>query len=130
MIILDASAILEVLLGTAASRQIETRLFDRGDTIHAPHLIDLEVAQTVRGYALRGEVAPERGRVALEDMVAFPLVRHTHDLLLRRIWELRANVTAYDAAYVALAELLDAPLITRDRRLAAAPGHRARIELV
>jgi predicted nucleic acid-binding protein len=68
--------------------------------------------------------------MALAAMADFPLIRYQHDLLLPRIWELRHNLTAYDAAYVALAEALGAPLLTRDRRIAAAPGHRARVELV
>ncbi|HEX2256891.1 MAG TPA: type II toxin-antitoxin system VapC family toxin [Afifellaceae bacterium] len=130
MIVVDASAMVEALLQTAASRQVEIRLFEGGETIHAPHLIDLEVTQALRRYALGGEVAAERCRMALDAMAAFPLIRHAHDLLLPRIWELRQNVSAYDGAYVALAEFLGAPLITRDRRLAAAPGHCARIDLV
>jgi len=73
-------------------------------------------------------VSAERGREALEDQEDISLRRYPHDFLLPRVWELRANLTAYDAVYVALAEALDAPLVTRDRRLAAA-GHRARIEM-
>ena len=98
--------------------------------MHAPHLIDVEVAQVVRRYAAAGELDAERGREALADLADFPLLRYPHDLLLQRIWELRNNLTAYDAAYVALAEVLGAPLLTRDRRLAAAPGHHAKVELV
>ena len=84
----------------------------------------------LRRYAAAGEIDQDRGRAALQDLADFPLRRYPHDLLLPRIWALRHNVTAYDAAYVALAEALDAPLLTRDRRLAAASGHRARIEVV
>jgi len=93
-------------------------------------LLDVEVAQVIRRYALNGEIDSERGRMALIDLVDLPLRRYPHDFLLPRIWNLRNNLTAYDAAYVALAEALDAPLLTRDRRLAAAAGHRAQIELV
>lgn len=130
MIVVDASAVLETLLRTPAAGAVEDRLFASGETLHAPHLIDLEVAQVLRRYAAAGELAPERGRTALADFVDFPIHRYPHDILLPRIWELRGNLTAYDAAYVALAEALDAALLTRDRKLAAATGHRARIEAV
>ncbi|HEX9646705.1 MAG TPA: type II toxin-antitoxin system VapC family toxin [Alphaproteobacteria bacterium] len=130
MIVVDASAALEALLRTPAAAAVEERLFDSGETLHAPHLIDVEVAQVLRRYANAGEVDAERCRAALADLADFPLNRYPHDVLLLRVWDLRANLTAYDAVYVALAEALDAPLLTRDRRLAAAPGHRARIELV
>lgn len=130
MIVVDASALLEALLRTPAAKAVEDRLFAPRQTIHAPHLLDVEVAQVIRRYALNGEIDSERGRVALIDLVDLPLRRYPHDFLLPRIWNLRNNLTAYDAAYVALAEALDAPLLTRDRRLAAAAGHRAQIELV
>ena len=130
MIVVDASALLEVLLRTPAAATVEARLFAAGETLHAPHLIDVEVAQVLRRYAAAGEIGPARGRDALADFRDFPLRRYPHDLLLDRIWDLRANLTAYDAAYVALAEALDAPLLTRDRRLAAAPGHGAQVDLV
>jgi predicted nucleic acid-binding protein len=113
-----------------AAGAVEERLFVRLETLHAPHLIDVEIAQVVRRYAAAGEIDGERGRAALTDLADLRLLRYPHDLLLPRIWNLRHNLTAYDAAYVALAEALDAPLVTRDRRLAAAAGHRARIELV
>jgi predicted nucleic acid-binding protein len=109
---------------------MEDRLFAPGRTLHAPHLMDVEVAQVIRRYAANGEIDDERGRMALADLLDFPLRRYPHDFLLSRIWDLRNNLTAYDAAYVALAEALDAPLLTRDRRLAAAAGHRAQVELV
>jgi predicted nucleic acid-binding protein len=130
MIVVDASALLEVLLRTPAAQAVEERLFDDRESLHTPHLIDVEVAQVVRRYAARGEIDSERGGAALDDLAAFPMRRYPHDLLLPRVWELRNNLTAYDAVYVALAEALDAPLLTRDRHLAAAAGHEARIELV
>jgi predicted nucleic acid-binding protein len=129
LIVVDASALLEVLLRTPVARAVERRLFDGGESLHAPHLIDLEAAQVLRRYAASGQIPAERGRAALDDLAAFRLRRYPHDWLMNRVWQLRDNMTAYDAAYVALAEALDAPLVTRDRRLAAAPGHRARIEL-
>ena len=130
MIVVDASATLEALLRTPAAAAVEERLFATGETLHTPHLIDLEVAQVLRRYASTGQVEAERCRAALDDLADLPLNRYPHDFLVPRIWELRDNLTAYDAAYVALAEALGAPLLTCDRKLAASPGHRARIELV
>jgi len=129
LIVVDASAMLEVLLGTATGALVEDRLLTGGESLHAPHLLDVEVAQVLRRYAAAGELTPERGREALMDLVDFPVHRYPHDVLLPRIWELRHNVTAYDAAYVALAEILAAPLVTCDARLAAAPRHAAKIEV-
>ncbi len=130
MIVVDASALLEALLRTAAAKAVEDWLFAPGQTLHAPHLLDVEVAQVIRRYAAKGEIDGARGRLALADLADLALRRYPHDFLLPRMWDLRNNLTAYDAAYVALAEALDAPLLTRDRRLAAAAGHHARIELV
>ena len=130
MIVVDASALLEALLQTPAAESVERWLFDARETLHAPHLLDAEVAQVIRRYAAAGEIGQERGRAALADLADFPLRRYPHRFLLPRVWELRSNLTAYDAMYVALAEALDAPLLTRDRRLATAPGHHARVELV
>jgi predicted nucleic acid-binding protein len=129
VIVVDASAVLELLLRTSAAKAVEDRMFAPGQTLHAPHLLDVEVAQVVRRYAANGEIDSERGRMALTDLADFPMRRYPHDFLLPRIWALRNNLTAYDAAYVALAEALDAPLLTRDRRLTTAAGHHAQIEL-
>jgi predicted nucleic acid-binding protein len=129
VIVVDASVLIEALLLTVAAPTVRRRLFASGETLHAPHLIDVEVVQALRRYQLAGRLDAERGRVALAQLAAFPIRRYPHDALLPRVWALRANLTAYDAVYVALAEVLDAPLLTRDRRLAAAPGHRARVEL-
>lgn len=127
--VVDASALLEVLLGTAAGGRIEARIFSDSTSLHAPHLLDLEVAQALRRFAASGQLSAERGLEAVTDLADFPLQRYPHDVLLPRIWELRRNVTAYDAAYLALAELLVAPLVTCDRRLASARGHAAQIEI-
>jgi predicted nucleic acid-binding protein len=129
VIVVDASAVIETLLGTPAAEAIEARLFDPRETLHAPHLLDVEVAQAIRRYAAHGDIDGERGAAALADLADFPLRRYPHDFLLPRVWELRNALTAYDAVYVALAEALDASLLTRDRRLAGAAGLRIRIEL-
>jgi predicted nucleic acid-binding protein len=130
VIVADASVILEVLLRTADAARLERRLFGQDETLHVPHLLDVEVAQVLRRYVARGEVHPEHGRAAVGLLARFPLTRYSHEPLMRRVWALRAYLTAYDAVYVALAEGLDATLLTRDKRVAHAPGHRATIELV
>lgn len=127
---MDSSALLEVLLRSETGLEIEKRIFSPQETLHAPHLLDLEVAQVMRRYCASGEMDPERGREALRDLTDIPINRYPHDILLPRIWELRSNMTAYDAAYIALAETLQAQLLTRDTRLASAPGHRATIQLI
>lgn len=130
MIVVDASALLEALLRTPAAVVVERRIFGSRQTLHAPHLLDVEVSQVIRRYAAAGELDAARGRQALADLASYSLFRYPHDFLLPRVWELRNNLTAYDAVYVALAEALGAPLLTRDRRLATAPGHHAQVELV
>jgi predicted nucleic acid-binding protein len=130
MIVVDASAVLEVLLATPAAAAVRDRLFAPDESLHAPHLLDVEVAQVLRRYAAAGELDDERGRKALGDLGDMPVIRYPHDVLFPRIWELRQNLTAYDAVYIALAEALSATLITRDARLVSAPGHQARVEIV
>lgn len=130
MIVVDASALAEILLRRPAAGAVESRLFSPGEALHAPHLIDVETAQVLRRYSIMGELTPARGQEALSDLKDFPIRRHPHDLFLQRIWELRGNFTAYDAAYVALAETLDAVLVTRDKRLAAAAKRHVRVALV
>jgi predicted nucleic acid-binding protein len=130
VIVVDASALLEVLLRTPASAAIQARLFQDGEGLHAPALLDLEVAQVLRRYVARGEVTLARAGASLDLLLALPVQRYAHDALLPRVWALRDNLTAYDAAYVALAEALRAPLVTCDARLAGAPGVAATVELV
>lgn len=127
--VLDASVVLEVLLRTPGSDAIADRILSTRERLHAPHLLDLEVAQVLRRYVSGGEVSEARGREALNVLSVFPLTRYAHEPLLGRIWALRESLTAYDAAYVALAEALGDTLLTRERRLARAPGLRARVEL-
>jgi predicted nucleic acid-binding protein len=130
VIVLDASAALELLLQTAAGRVIATRIADAATGLHAPHLIDVEVAQALRRYVREGELDPAEGAAALNDLHALDLQRHAHEPFLERVWELRQNVSAYDAVYLALTEVLDGVLLTCDGRVARAPGTTARIELV
>lgn len=130
MIVVDSSLILEVLLRTQVAPQIEERIFSPAETLHAPHLLDLEVAQVLRRYCASGGIKPERGWEAVVDLADLPITRYPHEIFIFRIWELRHNMTAYDAVYVALAENLPAPLLTRDARLASASGHEAAIELL
>lgn len=129
MIVVDASALLEVLLRTPDAEAVEARLLGKRQTLHAPHLLDVEVAQVLRRYAMTGEIDEKRGSEALADLADFPIRRYPHDFLLQRAWTLRNNFTAYDAVYVALAEALNARLLTRDRRLAAEVGRHVDIEL-
>ena len=130
MIVVDASAVVELLLDTDEAGAVAARLFDSGDSLAAPHLIDVEAAQVLRRYARAGEIDNRRGRKAIDDLADMPIRRYPHEILLPRVWDLQHNLTAYDAVYVALAEALDAPLVTRDRRLAGAAGHGAEIELL
>jgi len=130
VIVPDASVMVEVLLNRPSAARIAHRLFGADETLHAPHLIDLEVMQALRRYQASGEMSPQRARQALLAFAQMPLERHPHWPFRERIWELRHNLTAYDAAYVALAEVLGAPLLTCDRALVSAPGHRADIEVV
>jgi predicted nucleic acid-binding protein len=129
LIVIDASVVLEVLLRTPAGTEIEDRIFADGESLHAPHVVDLEVAQVLRRYCAFGEMDARRGGEAVADLEALPISRYPLDIFLPRVWELRHNLTAYDAAYVALAEVLEAPLLTRDARLASAPGHEAIVEV-
>ena len=130
MIVPDASVVLELLLRTQYSTEVESALFDSKESLHAPHLLDLEVLQVLRRYLANGDIKESRAREAVADLLDLPIIRYPHRLLVPRIWELRGNLTAYDGAYVALAELLEASLVTRDQRLANAPGSRARVRVI
>lgn len=129
MMVPDASAVIEVLLQTERGRRLEERLFAPGETLHVPHLIDVEVAHAVRRVWRQSLIDDERAAEALDDLAAWPLVRYPHDLFLPRIWALRHTITAYDATYVALAEALGVTLWPCDVRLAASHGHDAAIEI-
>ena len=130
MIVVDASAVLELLFGTPKGLRLEQRLFAQGETLHAPDLLDLEVVQVIRRHLRSNLISRVRAQEAFDDFLALKLKRYSHDVLLRRIWSLRDKLAAYDAAYVALAEMIGAPLVTTDSRIALAPGHAAIIEKV
>jgi predicted nucleic acid-binding protein len=130
MIVLDASALVELLLGTSLGRTVAGRIALPETGLHVPHLADVEVAQALRRYVREGELDAGSAASALEDLRALDVQRHSHEPLLDRVWALRANLTAYDAVYVALAEALQTTLLTCDGRLARAPGMARRVELV
>lgn len=119
MIVLDSSAVVEWLLGLPLADDVADRI-TAADSLHVPALLDVEVAQVVRRYAASGEITAQTGERALAALAELDAVRYTHELLLPLIWKLRDNLTAYDAAFVALAAALDAPLVTLDTRLARA----------
>ena len=130
MIVLDASAAIEWLLQSPVGVKIDRRIFTGSESLHAPHLLDVEVAQVLRRYVRGKTITAQRGQEALDDLGDLPLSRYPHDFLIPRVWELRATLTAYDAVYVALAELLEATLLTCDGKIASAPGHGADVEVV
>lgn len=130
MIVLDASALVELVLGTPRGHLIAGRIEDPELSLHVPHLADVEVAQALRRYVRDGGLEAEAARAALEVLRLLDLERHSHEPLLDRVWGLRRNLTAYDAVYVALAEALGTRLLTCDGRLARAPGMGGRTELV
>jgi predicted nucleic acid-binding protein len=130
LIVVDASAAVTMFLnlGSRAAR-VRERLGRTAEEVHIPHLFDVEVLQALRRHSLRGDLSGEQSRLILGLLYDMKAVRYPHAPLAARMWELRENLTAYDAAYVALAEVLEAPLLTTDRRLAQAPGIRAAVEL-
>ncbi|HTS36243.1 MAG TPA: type II toxin-antitoxin system VapC family toxin [Candidatus Solibacter sp.] len=129
MIVLDASATVDWLLQNSAGQLIEKRLTARHELLHAPHILDLEVTQVLRRLAREGKISDQRADAAMHDLPRLRIIRHPHLIFLPQIWRLRHNLSAYDAAYVVLAETFGATLITRDSRLASTPGHAAMIEL-
>jgi len=130
MIVVDASAITELLLQTELGTRVERRVYRNDDDLHAPHLLDVEVLNALRRLVQAGEVRVERAAEAIEDLQVPRILRHGHIDFATRVWELRQNFTAYDAVYLALAESLDATVVTCDRPFGAAPGHSARIEVI
>lgn len=131
MIVLDASAVVDWLLHTPAGRKIDKRIYSQNESwsLHAPHLVDVEVAQVLRRLLREKTITEQRAAQAVQDLSDLRITRYPHAVMLPRIWQLRHNLSAYDAAYLALAEVLDAPLITRDRRLGSAAGRGVRVEV-
>jgi predicted nucleic acid-binding protein len=128
VLVVDTSAVLEALASRTPAPGLLERLVHDGD-LHAPHLIDTEVLHALRRMTITRAISDERAADARSDFDEFTLLRYSHQPFSDRVWELRHNLTAYDATFVALAEALEAPLVTCDARLAAAPGHHAQIEL-
>ena len=127
MIVVDASAIVDYV----ALKQIDSlpERLTQVETLHAPHLIGVEVTHAVRGLVARGELSTDGAFLARRDAAEMSMTLYPHALLLERAWQLRDALSTYDAVYVALAELLPAPLVTCDARLARSTGHSAEIEL-
>ncbi len=128
MIVLDASAAVDLLAADVRAAGLADRVLADGD-LHAPHLIDVEIAQALRRLAAAGALSDDRATDALHDAALLPVVRYPHLALVERAWELRLNLGVYDGVYVALAEMLEAPLVTCDRRIARASGHDATVEV-
>ncbi len=128
MIVVDTSAVIGVLAGQPRVARLIERLINDGD-LHAPHLIDVEFQHALRRLVVAGAINDDRAADARMDFAHLTIVRYPHVSLADRMWELRHNVTAYDAAFLTLAEALGAPLVTCDARLARAPGHAASVEV-
>jgi predicted nucleic acid-binding protein len=130
LIVLDASVAVDWLLQTSAGMRAHDRIASSRQSLHAPEILDLEVAQVLRRLVREGVISASRAEGAIEDLLDLPVTRYPHAILLSRIWELRNNLTAYDAAYLVLAEKLGATLLTRDKALLSAAGLSAHVELI
>jgi predicted nucleic acid-binding protein len=129
MLVVDASCLCEVLTGSPGAEAVRRRL--AADADHAaPHIVDVEVFGVIRQELMLGKLDQTAAELAIDDMRSWPGERFGHRFLLSRMWELRDTVRGWDALYVALAEALDATLVTTDRRLAAAAGPTCRIETI
>jgi len=128
VIVLDASAAFEFLLRTRTGEVISTEL-SQVTEVHAPHLLDIELASSLRRGVALGTLASERARQALDDLRAMRVRRYWHVPLLARIWDFRNNFSAYDACYLALAETLDATLLTCDKAMASARLRHGQVKL-
>jgi predicted nucleic acid-binding protein len=128
MLVLDTSAVIAALCGRPPSDALLERLSGDSD-LAAPHLLDIEFLHALRRLVLGGQLGEDRAGDARDDFAALAITRYEHTMLADRVWELRHGLTAYDATFVALAELLDVPLVTFDARLARGAGHQATVEL-
>lgn len=131
MIVADASVVVDMLLGAGgrAGDSLAQR-FSRREAICAPHLLDAEVGQALRRFSLRSEMPAARARASLHDLAELPIHRFPHKELLVRAFEFRSNVTIYDGIYLALAEALEAPLLSCDAALGDVPGCAAAVEIL
>jgi len=129
VIVLDASAAVDWLLQTSAGQQIEKRIYARSESLHAPHMLDVDVAQVLRRLVREAVISAQRAEEAIDDLADLRVTRYPHFVFLSRMWKLRHNLSAYDAAYVALSENLGATLLTRDARLASASGRAVAVEV-
>ena len=128
MIVVDCAAVVDALTAVAGTDDLRARL--AAEELHAPSLLDFEIVSALRGLTLAGHLSAARAQDLLTDFDDLPIQRWpSANALRRRAFQLRDNVSAYDAAYVALAEALDCTLLTRDARLARSSGHSARIEV-
>ena len=130
MIVVDASLVVDVVISANGGAGLSRRLEEHGGTLLAPEILDLEVLQALRRHKRLGAVDAKRARAGLTILGELNIERFSHRFLTGRIWALRDNLTAYDAAYIALAEALDVPLWTRDTKLAGVPGVSARVEIL
>ena len=129
MLVVDASVLAPAVADAGADGdRIRDRL--RGKLVAGPDLLRVETISVVRRHVRLGGLTEEQGAASVEDLLDFPIRVFPTAPLLRRVWELRTNLTSYDACYVALAEAIDAPLLTADRRLANAPAHRCTVEVL
>ena len=133
MLVVDASAVAELLLGRAAANAVAQRIVEHDYDLHAPHLLDVEVVSALRRLVAAGDASAARAGDALADLADLPLERYPHDVLVPRVWTLRDNVSPYDAVYLALAEALTddgVPLATADARFARAARAHSHVDVV
>jgi predicted nucleic acid-binding protein len=129
MIVIDSSALINALVYPRPSRELRQRL-DGAESVHAPHLLDLELLHVLRRLVRAGKLSDDRADDVRRDVATLAMSRYPHEGLVDRVWALRHNFTAYDAAYIALSEMLGMPLVTSDTRIASASRqHQAQIEL-
>lgn len=127
MIVLDASIVVELLTNGPLADSVRDKLMRRDESAIVPHLMDVEVVSAIRGLTAGQRIDGDRASAILASLALLPAERYPHTPMLARMWELRHNFTAHDAAYIALAEAMDAVLYTSDEKLCK--GHRARVEL-